>query len=72
MAHARDELARATETNMPEPNRSATAMAEDTMRRASEETAKATERQQQAMEQMSAGMRGGNGRASEQGEQRPH
>ncbi len=72
MAHACDELARATEIHIPKLNRSVTAMAEDTMRRASEETAKATERQQQAMEQMGAGMRGGNGRAGEQGEQRPH
>jgi phasin family protein len=71
MTQACDELARATETHIPRLNRSAAAMAEDAMRRASEETAKVTERQQEAVEQMSAGIRSGNGQAGQHSEQRP-
>lgn len=72
MAHACDDLARATETHMPKLSRSATALAEDAMRRASEEAAKATERQQQAVEQLQAGIHGGDGHADEHAGQRPH
>ncbi|MBA5686804.1 hypothetical protein [Rugamonas apoptosis] len=72
MAHACDDLARATETHMPKLSRSATAVAEDTMRRASEEAARATERQQETMQQMHAGMHGGDGHAGEPADQRPH
>ncbi|MBA5635982.1 phasin family protein [Duganella sp. LX20W] len=72
MAHACDDLARATETHMPKLSRSATAVAEDTMRRASEEASKATERQQEAVQHMQAGIHSGDGHAGEHASQHHH
>lgn len=72
MAQACDELARAAETHLPKLSRSATTVAEDAMRRASDEAARATQRQQQAVDHMQAGLHGGNGRADEHAAQRPH
>ncbi|HJV02423.1 MAG TPA: hypothetical protein VJ752_17940 [Burkholderiaceae bacterium] len=72
MAHACDELARTTETHMPKLSRSATAVAEDTMRRASEEAARATERQHEAVQHLQAGIHGGDGHAGEHASPLPH
>lgn len=52
LAQSSASLAQAAETHMPQLSRSATMLAEDVIRRTSEETAKAGERQKQAMEQM--------------------
>lgn len=72
MAHACDDLARATETHLPKLSRSATAMAEDTLRRASEQAARATERQQEAIQHIQAGSPPGGDGADQHAEQRAH
>jgi phasin family protein len=62
MANANAELTRTTESHMPEASRSASALADELVRTASEQTEQASQRQRQALERMnqSAG-RGTNG-----------
>lgn len=59
LARANHSLAQAAETHLPNVSRTAKALADDLLRRANEEGAKAAERQRQTLEHM--GLHGANG-----------
>ena len=62
-------LAQTAETHMPAVSRSATALAEELIRTANEEAARAGERQKEMLERMGTSVRGRNGQARADDEQ---